>query len=64
MYNPQILTTIMTKKFFEAPYLKVVEVKNDIIATSFGSTNDQLPEDDDPANQFAPGRGIWDDFED
>lgn len=54
----------MTKKIYNAPYFKVVEVKNDIIATSFGSTNDQTPENDDPANQFAPGRGIWDDIED
>jgi len=38
MQNHQIKDTIMEKKIFEAPYLKVVEVKNDVIATSLGDS--------------------------
>lgn len=46
------------KKIYNAPYLKVVEVKNDIIATSdpMGPTNEVGD------GQLAPGRhGMWDD---
>jgi len=52
MLNPQITDTIM-KKNFEAPYLKVVDVKNDVIATSVGSYGDTY----DPSKPtLAPGR--------
>jgi len=41
------------KKNFEAPYLKVVDVKNDVIATSVGSYGDTY----DPSKPtLAPGR--------
>jgi len=42
MLNPQITDTIMEKKNFEAPYLKVVDVKNDIITGSNDGINTVL----------------------
>jgi len=46
----------MEKKVFEAPYLKVVDVKNDIITGSqdFGYTNDtpEFEEGYESENQF------------
>jgi len=63
MLNPQILNTIM-KKVFVAPYLKVVNVKNDIIATS-GVATSHDNEGYNPSGfsgGFAPGRrGMFDD---
>lgn len=51
------------KKVYNAPYLKVVEVKNDIIATSFNNTNESVG--DARPGGFAPRRGsnIWSDGE-
>lgn len=47
----------MAKKVFDAPYLKVVEVKNDVIATSVGANNTM-----GNGSQLAPGRrGMFDD---
>lgn len=46
------------KKIYNAPYLKVVEVKNDIIATSNPGVNNEGT--DEPA--LIQGRhGMWDD---
>jgi len=46
------------KKVFEAPYLKVVNVKNDIIATSINTPNNETGN----GIQLAPGRrGMFDD---
>jgi len=51
------MNTIM-KKVFEAPYLKVVNVKNDIIATSINTPNNETGN----GIQLAPGRrGMFDD---
>ena len=49
------------KKIYNAPYFKVVEVKNNIIATSgFETPNDRPGYGTDGG--FAPGRhGMWDD---
>lgn len=45
------------KKIYNAPYLKVVEVKNDIIATS-GEVNNEIGS----GEQLIQGRhGMWDD---
>ena len=56
------------KKIYNAPYLKVVEVKNDIIATSLGDGSPVNNQEGWNENGFdggyAPGRGIWDDIED
>lgn len=48
------------KKVYNAPYFKVVEVKNDIIATSTPGMSDT--EYNGPMG--AQGRGMWDDVED
>lgn len=46
----------MTKKIYNAPYFKVVEVKNDIIATSTGFGVG------DESTMHTQGRhGMWDD---
>jgi len=59
MLNPQIMNTIMEKKIFEAPYLKVVNVKNDIITGSNDFTVD--PSSTNSSN-LAPGRrGMFED---
>lgn len=46
----------MEKKYFEAPYLKVVEVKNDILTTSPGGEGDFKGDGGDAGNSLAPGR--------
>lgn len=54
------------KKTFNTPYIKIVEVKNDIIATSFGSTNESVGYGGEGSGKgFAPRRGsnIWSDGE-
>lgn len=48
------------KKVYNAPYLKVVAIKNDVIATSDPTSTNGFEEGDG----LAPGRGIWDDVED
>jgi len=51
------MNTIM-KKVFEAPYLKVVDVKNDVIATSDPTFHNGMGN----GTQLAPGRrGMFDD---
>ncbi|MCQ2335514.1 MAG: hypothetical protein MJZ89_06740 [Paludibacteraceae bacterium] len=49
----------MAKKYIQ-PVLAIAHLDGDIIATSFGSPYDQLPEGDDPSNNFAPGRKDYD----
>lgn len=52
------------KKYFENPVLRIVEVKNDIIATSDSANNGQGYNAPGYEGGYAPGRGIWDDVED
>lgn len=48
----------MEKKYFVAPYLKVVEVKNDILTSSVGFGDDLTG----PGQGNVQGRhGMWDD---
>lgn len=51
----------MMKKTFNTPYIKIVEVKNDIIATSLNTPNDEKGN----GIFLAPKRGanIWSDGE-
>lgn len=48
----------MTKKYFTVPYLKVVEVKNDIIATSMGIGDPYT--DGNYTSPIQERHGMWD----
>jgi len=50
----------MKKKYFETPYVKVVEVKNDIIATSFDTLNQASS--DDLENGYDSDDAKWNQF--
>lgn len=49
----------MTKKYFTVPYLKVVEVKNDIIATSNLGIGDPYT-DGNYTSPIQERHGMWD----